>query len=267
MSTSLAMTRDEALHLHVVPELDDAPLLLAFDGWNDGGESATIAVEYIERAIRCVPLAEIDCEEFFDFTVRRPTVSIDEADRRIIDWPVAKFGYGAIDQNREIVIGVAVEPHMRWRRYCDLVAELVQKLRIRRVVMLGAFLADVLYSLPVVVSGFATRDELLELQGVKRSRYEGPTGIVGVLTERLHADGVEVISLWAGLPHYISSSPNPRGALALVQKATEYLDIKIDDTALKNEVAEFESRISELIASDPELEEYVRQLKRREFAQ
>lgn len=261
------MTRHEALHLHVVPDLEDAPLLLAFDGWNDAGESATTAVQYIERAIRCVSLAEIDCEEFFDFTVRRPTVRIDESDRRIIDWPIAKFGYGAIDESREIVIGVAVEPHIRWRHYCDLVVELVLKLRIRRVMMLGAFLADVLYSLPVVVSGFATSDELLESQGVTQSRYEGPTGIVGVLSERLHAEGVEVISLWAGLPHYISSSPNPRGALALVQKATEYLDIKIDDTVLKNDAVEFEGRISELVASDPELEEYVRQLKRREFAQ
>jgi predicted ATP-grasp superfamily ATP-dependent carboligase len=255
------------LRIHVEPTLEHASLVAAFEGWNDAGESATSAVQYIDAAISSVPLAEIDGEDFLDLTVRRPVVHFGEDGRREIEWPATRFRYGAHDTSRELVVVEGVEPHLQWRRYCDLFAEVVQRLAIRRVVLLGAYVADVVYSLPVGVTGFASSDALLEQIGVQPSAYEGPTGIVGVLAERLRLDGVEVLSLWAGLPHYISATPNPRGALALVQKLTEATGIVIDTGPLEREAASFEEKISALVASDPELSEYVRQLKKREFAQ
>ncbi|HBZ72598.1 MAG TPA: hypothetical protein DEP35_23840 [Deltaproteobacteria bacterium] len=140
-------------------------------------------------------------------------------------------------------------------------------MRIRQAVLLGAFLADVVYSRPVHVTGFATRPEELARLLVQPSAYQGPTGIVGVLAERLEEEGVRVMSLWAGLPHYISTSPNPRGALALVKHLCEYLGFRIDESDLTKAAAEFEERTTALVASDPELSDYVKQLKRREFAQ
>jgi proteasome assembly chaperone (PAC2) family protein len=253
--------------MHVTPQLRDAPLVMSFEGWNDAGEAASAAVRYVEQAIHSVPLAEIDSEDFIDYTVHRPTVRISEDDSRIIDWPHTEFRYGSADSMRELVVGLGIEPHLRWRRFADLVAELVARLRIRQVVLLGAFVADVVYSRPVGVSGFATRPERLAELGVVPSHYEGPTGIVGVLGERLRRDGVEVISLWAGLPHYINAAPNHRGALALVHKLTELLGIKLDEEPLRSDAAAFEQRVSNLVAADPDLCEYVRQLKRREFAQ
>ena len=116
------------------------------------------------------------------------------------------------------------------------------------------------------MSGFSTRPELLNELNVNPSPYEGPTGVVGVLADRLGRANIEVTSLWAGLPNYINVSPNPRGALALVQKLTTHLSIKIDEEPLRSEAASYEQRISELVAADPELSEYVRELKRREFA-
>jgi hypothetical protein len=257
----------DALRMHVEPALRGAPMLLAFEGWNDAGEAASSAVRYVEEAIRAVPLAEIDCEEFFDFTVRRPALRLDDSGARVIDWPKARFRYGPLDGSRELVTGVGIEPHLRWRAFCDLMAGLVRRLRVERVVMLGAYLADVVYSRPVDVTGFANSPELLEELGVAPSSYQGPTGIVGVLSDRLQRDGVEVLSFWAGLPHYISAVPNPRGSLALIQKLSECIDVKLDLEPLRREAAAFEERISALVASDPELTEYVRQLKRREFAQ
>jgi len=253
--------------MHVTPELGEAPLLLAFDGWNDAGEAATTALRFIQDALRCVPLAEIDCEEFFDFTVRRPTVRIAEANTPIIEWPTVKFSYGTVDATREFVIGIGAEPHMRWRRYTKLICEFVKRIGATQVVMLGAYLADVVYSRPVSVTGYASTPALLEKLGVAPSHYEGPTGIIGVLAEELNQQGVEIVSLWAGLPHYISYTPDSRGALALLHAVTDTLDFKIDDEPLRRAAEEFESRISELVASDPELGEYVRELKRREFAQ
>ena len=165
------------------------------------------------------------------------------------------------------MLGIGVEPHLRWRAYCEQFAALVARLKIRRVVLLGAYVADVVYSRPVAVTGYATDERALEEIGVADSRYEGPTGIVGVLAERLLADGVQILSLWAGLPHYISASPNPRGSLALVQKLSAGLPLTIDEGPLRREAAAFEQRISDLVNADPELAEYVRLLKKREFAQ
>jgi len=255
------------LRMHVQPALRETPLVLAFDGWNDAGEAASTAVRFVEEAICSVPLADIDCEEFLDFTVQRPSVRLDEKDGRVIDWPRVEFRYGAIDSSRELVLGRGSEPHLRWRAFAEIIVDLAARLRVRKVVLLGAYVADVVYSLPVAVTGFSTRPEGLDEIGVLPSGYEGPTGILGVLADRLAREGIEVTSLWAGLPHYISVSPNPRGALALVQKLTEYLSIKLDDEPLRTDAASYEQRISELVAGDPELSEYVRQLKRREFAQ
>ncbi len=253
--------------MHVHPSLREPALLLAFDGWNDAGEAATSAARFVSDALACVPLAELDPEEFYDFTVRRPCVRQGPDHVRRIEWPASEFRFGAIDPMRDVVVGIAAEPHLRWRRYCDLVLGLVATLRIRRAVLLGAYLADVVYSRPVGVTGFASSERELARLTVQPSGYEGPTGIVGVLADRLQADGVEVVSLWAGLPHYITASPNPRGALALVKKITECLAFRVDETPLVKDAAEFEERIAAMVAADPELSDYVRELKRREFAQ
>ena len=257
----------DPLVLHVEPVLRNAPLVLAFEGWNDAGEAATHALDYIADAIRSVPLAEIDSEEFLDYTVTRPNVRIDAMRERVIDWPQTRFRYGSADVSREVVTARGMEPHFHWRRYCEIVASLVKRLGVGEVVLLGAYLADVVYSRPVGVTGFASDPGRLEQLGVTPSSYEGPTGIVGVLAERLRRDGVSVVSLWAGLPHYITATPNPRGALALVQKLIECLGLKLDVEPLRSAAAQFEEEISALVAGDPELNEYVRRLKRREFAQ
>ena len=255
------------MRIHVQPALEGASLVASFEGWNDAGESASHAVGYLAHAISSVPLAEIDGEEFLDFTVRRPSVRVDEGGRRIIDWPATRFSYGSVDASREVVFAQGIEPHIRWRRYCEVFADFVVRLGVRRVVLLGSFVADVVYSRPVTIGGYASSPELLEGIGVAESPYEGPTGIVGVLAERLLRDGVELVSLWAGLPHYITACPNPRGALALIEKLSLCLDMKVDLDPLRRDVAAFEGKISALVAADPELSEYVKQLKRREFAQ
>lgn len=252
--------------MHVEPVLEGATLIAAFDGWNDAGEAATSAAAYVATGIQAVPLADIDGEPFLDLTVRRPLVRFDRKGERIVDWPSTRFRYGAHD-GRELVIAHGIEPHLQWRLYCDLFADVVRRVRVRRVVLLGAYVADVVYSRPVGVTGFASNEELLDEIGVNPSGYEGPTGIVGVLGERLRHEGVEVLSLWAGLPHYISATPNPRGTLALIQKLCLSTGLVLDTGPLERDAAAFEQRISALVSGDPELSEYVRQLKRREFAQ
>lgn len=257
----------DPLRLEVQPRLPDATLVLAFDGWNDAGESATAAARFLEDAVACAPLGVIESEEYYDFTVRRPAVTLGEGGVREIRWPDFRFRYGAIPGRCELVVGTGGEPHLRWSSFCDQVVRLTQRVGLRRVILLGAFLADVLYSLPVRVSGFASDPAWIEKLGVAASGYEGPTGIVGVLAERFRREGLEVISLWAGLPHYVNLTPNPRGSLALVQKVGELIDLPMDLHPLENESAEFVEKVADLIQNDPVLAEYIKDLKRRAFAQ
>ena len=255
------------LRLEVMPALGAPSLLLAFEGWNDAGESASGAVRYLADALAGAPLGHVDPERYYDFTVQRPEVRLDAGGVRRIEWPAYAFRYAVVPGRCELVTGVGAEPHLAWRSFCDEIVELARRVQARRVVLLGAFLADVLYSRPVRISGFASDGGLPPELAVQPTGYEGPTGIVGVLASRLSDEGFATASLWAGLPHYIGVSPNPRGTLALVQKTSQLLDLPIDQQPLERQAAEFEARVSQLVASDPALAEYVRELKKREFAQ
>ena len=257
----------DALRLEVQPRLEDATLVLAFDGWNDAGEAATSAAGFLADAVASAPLGSIDAEEYYDFTVRRPDVKLGDGHVREIVWPDYEFRFGAIAGRCELITGVGGEPHLRWRSFCEQVVRLVDAVGPKRVVLLGAYLADVLYSLPVSVTGFSSSPETMEKLGIEPSGYEGPTGIVGVLGERLRREGIEVVSFWAGLPHYVHVTPNPRGTLALVQQVGRILDLPMDVRPLETAAAEFEQKVSDLIQADPALAEYVRDLKKRAFAQ
>ena len=257
----------ELLRWQVRPQLRDPLLVLSFEGWNDAGESATTAARYLAEQVGAAPLADIDPELFFDFTVRRPIVRIDDGVVADFEWPASRFQYAACDESHEIVIGTAIEPHLRWRLYADQILELVEALQVKRCVMFGAYLADVLYSRPVAITAVASDASLIGRHGLEGSGYEGPTGVVGMLGYLLKQRSVDFIALWAGLPHYIHVAPNPRGALALLERAEPILDVRLDLDPLRTAARECEEQMSQTVSGDPELAEYVRELKRREFAQ
>jgi predicted ATP-grasp superfamily ATP-dependent carboligase len=253
--------------MHVQPILGEPTLLLAFEGWNDACEAATYALTFINETLRGVPLADIDPDDYYDFTVLRPDVQYKAGESSPIVWPTNEFRYGVSEEGLELITGLGIEPHMRWRSYCEAIVELAVDMGVRRVLFLGAYLADVVYSQPVIVTGFSSDLVLLERFEIEPTTYEGPTGIVGVLSNALQEEGIEVLSFWAGLPHYISAAPNPRGALALLRKVSQYLEVPFDLQKMKEDALRFEEEISKVVAADDELTEYVKELKRREFAQ
>jgi len=255
------------LRVSAQPELRAPTLVLALEGWNDAGEAATTAVRYIAKQNSGERFAELDCEDYYDFTVRRPRVEVDAGVYHRFEWPTNEFFHAPANAESDIVLGVGVEPHLRWRTFSDQIIGLVDDLGIHKVALLGAYLAEVLYSRPVEVSGVASSKELLAKLAVQPTTYHGPTGMIGVLGHRLRERGCEVASLWAGLPHYVNVSPNPRGSLALIEKLSEFVGLRVDLEPLRRAAAECEERVSAMVAGDPELSEYVRQLKRREFAQ
>ena len=249
------------------PSLKRPVLILAFAGWNDAGCSATTVVRYLTEQFVASKLASIDPEEFYDFSIQRPQVRL-EGMHRQIHWPSYDFYYGSgIGIDRDFIFGIGAEPHLRWRSFCDAIIYLARECRVDTVVTLGSYLDEVLYTRPVPLTGFSSDDKIIKELDIMPSRYQGPTGIIGVLGEACRKSVLPHLSLWAALPHYLPASPNPRGALALVLQLTQWLGLRLDTGPLERAASEFQTKVNELINNDPNLSAFIRELKKREFEQ
>ena len=250
------------------PSLKRPVLILSFAGWNDAGGSATNAVRYLVEQLIAPKFASIDPEDFYDYSLQRPVVRLAEGMQRQIQWPSYDFYYGAgIGVERDFVFGIGAEPHLRWRAFCDVILSVARECGVEMIVTLGAYLDEVLYTRAVPLTGFATDSKLMRELDLIPSRYQGPTGIVGVLGDACRRTGIPNLSLWAALPHYLSASPNPRGALALVLRLTQWLGLRVDTGPLERAAAEFQNKVNEAVNNDPNLSAFIRELKKREFEQ
>jgi proteasome assembly chaperone (PAC2) family protein len=246
------------------PELDRPVLVAAFRGWNDGGQGATLAAGYLARLWSAERFAEIDSEGFLDFQTTRPHVSLDEGLTRRIDWPENAFYHARPPgSDRDVVLLLGVEPNLRWRTFCGLVLDLARDLGVELVVTLGSLLADVPHTRAAPVTGAASDPDLVASLGLQHSRYEGPTGIVGVLGEACRARGLPAASLWAAVPHYVSLAPSPRAARALADRLGALLDIEIDTAELAEAEDAYAEQVTEAVSSDSETAAYVEELERR----
>ena len=239
-------------------------LIAAFGGWNDAGEAATGAVEVLVREFGATPFAHIDGEEFFDFQATRPTVRLDEAGTRVVDWPRNRFSWAELpSSNRHVVLLEGTEPNLRWRTFTDGVLDLAESLGIDTVVTLGALQVDVPHTRPVPVTGVASDVAVATRLGLRPSRYEGPTGITGILNDRASARGLTAMSMWAGVPHYLAGTAYLTGALAIAERVAGLLDVDLSLGQLAHEAVEQRDEIAELVAGDDDLAEYVHELEER----
>lgn len=246
------------------PELRRPLMIVAFRGWNDGAQGATLAGGYLAKAWDAARFAEIDAESFFDFQATRPQVSLVDGVTRRLEWPENAFYQAHIPgSDRDCVLLLGVEPNLRWRTFTDLVISLAAELGVEMVVTLGALLADVPHTRPSPVSGSATDPKLVEELGLQLSRYEGPTGIVGVLHDSCRRAGIPSVSLWAAVPHYVSLAPSPRAALALCHRFGELLGAEVDLEELEQASDEYSQQVTEAVSSDAETSAYVEELERR----
>ena len=258
----------EALIIDKRPTLRSPILVLAFAGWSDAGAAATTAARYLIDQLMAKKFAGIDPEEFYDFYRQRPVVRLNESKVREIHWPSYDFYCGpGIGVDRDFVLGIGIEPHLRWRSFTDTMLRFTRECQAEMVVTLGAYLDEVLYTRPVPLTGFSTDATLIEELDLVPSRYQGPTGIIGVLADACRAAGVPHLSLWASLPHYLNVSQNPRGALALILRMNQWLGLRVDTSPLETAAADFQAKINEAVNADPKLSAFVRELKKREFEQ
>jgi proteasome assembly chaperone (PAC2) family protein len=254
----------EELRIHSRPELEKPVLLAAFRGWNDGAQAASLAAGYLAKTWDAEQFAEIDPEDFFDFQATRPHVSLEDGLARRIEWPETGFYHARPEGlDRDVVLLLGIEPNLRWRTFTELVVGLARELEVELMITLGALLADVPHTRPAPVTGSATDSELVERLGLSASRYEGPTGIVGVLHDACREAGIPSASLWAAVPHYVSLTPSPRAAVALCERLGSLIGVDIEVDELEEAAQSYEEQVSEAVASDEETASYVEELERR----
>ena len=252
------------LNVSFRPELRRPVLVAAFRGWNDGGQGASLAAGYLAKQWEAARFAEIEPEGFYDFQATRPHVSLVEGLTRKVDWPDNAFFHARIPgADRDTVILLGVEPNLRWKTFAGLVLDVAQDLGAELLVTFGSLLADVPHTRPSPVTGAATDQALVEELGVEPSRYEGPTGIVGIVHDACRAADLPSVSLWAAVPHYVSLAPSPRAALALVRRFGELLRIEVEVSELEQAAVEYSEQVSEAVSTDAETASYVEELERR----
>jgi len=250
--------------VHRRPELTRPVLIAAFRGWNDGAQAASLAAGYLAKAWEAERFADVDPEDFFDFQAARPHVSLEDGVTRRIDWPETAFYHARPEgSDRDVVLLLGIEPNLRWRTFTELVIGLVRELGVEMMITLGALLADVPHTRPSPVTGSASDPELVRQLGLSSSRYEGPTGIVGILHDACKRADIQSASLWAAVPHYVSLTPSPRAAVALCERLSSLIGIDVDVEELETAARSYEEQVSEAVASDEETSTYVEELERR----
>lgn len=251
------------VHWQHEADLHRPVLVAAFRGWNDAGDAASFAAQHLTRTWGAETLASLDPEEFYDFQAVRPQVELVDGLTRKITWPENELFAAPSATERDVAILIGTEPNTRWRTFSNVVVELARALEVELVITLGALLADVPHSRRVHITGTAADERLVERLGLQRSRYEGPTGIVGVMHDALGRAGIDSASLWAAVPHYLAVSPNPKAALALVENVTELIGRASPTADLSRAVAAYEQRATEMVAEDDDVRAYVRLLEER----
>ena len=245
-----------------IPPLRSPIMVFAFGGWNDAGEAATGAASHLLSIWEYSLIGRFDPEDFYDFQVNRPMVSVDDSKIRRITWPTTEvFGIRTPQFDFDLVVVKGLEPSMRWKSFTNDLLDLADDLEVSKILTLGSLLADTPHSRPISVSGSGSHPEIAKRLGVEVSRYEGPTGILGVLQEAAQTRGVDSISLWAAIPHYASTPPSPKATLALINAIEDFLNISIPLGDLSEQSRMWEIGIDEMAQEDTELGEYVRQLE------
>ncbi|MBG92674.1 MAG: hypothetical protein CL792_01650 [Chloroflexi bacterium] len=262
----MKLNKDEIPDIEILsePQLVKPTVIAAFSGWSDAGEAASSALRFLSKRWKSELFAELDPEEYYDFTQTRPNVKIENGER-IIEWPANKFSfYRASKESHDFILISGVEPHINWRQFVRNITKLCQAFDVNNFITLGGLLAEVSHNRDIRVGGSATNPELSKLLKFEYPRlpgYQGPTGILSILNQSLQENGIETASLWANVPFYIQRSPNPKGALALLRHLNNSLTLDLSLHDLEVFSARFEAQVAKDLEQNPEAADYARQIE------
>jgi predicted ATP-grasp superfamily ATP-dependent carboligase len=235
-------------------DLRDPVVVAAFEGWNDAGEAASSALDHLAELCDARPVGEVDPEDFYDFQVNRPVISVEEAGVRSIEWRTTRVLVGSLDDaGPDIVFIRGIEPNIRWRTFTEQMVQICRAVSARRVVLLGALLADTPHRRSLPVTGVSSSTELASGLRLDPASYTGPTGIVGVLAAGLEDAGLPVVSYWASVPYYVGQPPSPKATVALLRCVEDAVDRALDLGDLPEEAHAWERAVNEMVSDDEEL--------------
>lgn len=238
-------------------------MIVAFTGWNDAGECASHLISHLLQQWESEVVAEFDPEDFYDFQVNRPAIKLDEAGSREIVWPTTKaFSAHPETVAESVLLVLGAEPSMRWKSFASQLLDLADDYETDLILLVGGLLADVPHSRPIAVSATASDHKIAKQLGVESSSYEGVTGILGVIGDQARGRDISVLSFWAAVPHYVSTTPSPKATLALLESMEEHLDITLPHGDLEERATLWESTVDRMAAEDSEVGEYVKELER-----
>jgi len=255
----------EYIQYHSQPELRNPVLVAALAGWNDAADAATTAIKFLIDRWKPTKIAEIDIEDFFVFTETRPTIRYVDGIQRTIIWPSSQFlAYQTPDLSHDIILYLGAEPQLKWKTFSKTFLEVSKHFKVSELVLLGALLADIPHSIAVPITGTSSNADLKERlheMDIHSSRYEGPTGMIGVLQDAFRRAAIPAASLWAAAPHYLAATPNIKVTSALLTYLNTFMSFGLDLSDIQADAIRFEEQITSLVARDPEASAYVRRLE------
>jgi proteasome assembly chaperone (PAC2) family protein len=240
---------------------------VAFAGWNDAADAATTALKFLSQRWQPTKIADIESEDFYVFSETRPVVRLNEDGERSLVWPTNRFVvHSDPDMPHDVLLFLGTEPNLKWQTFSSTFMEVLEQNKVTEVIFVGALLADVAHTLDVPITGSSTQPDLMERlheMRLERSRYEGPTGIIGVLHDACRQADIPAASFWAAVPHYLAANPNLKVMYALLSKINAFLSLGLDLSELETDAEHFEQQIDRLVAKDPEASAYVRKLEQQ----
>ncbi|HEY7854700.1 MAG TPA: PAC2 family protein [Aquiluna sp.] len=242
-------------------------LLVAFEGWNDATEAASGALRAISDQLKAQTLEAVDPEDYYDFQFSRPLLELDDDGNRSLLWPgtellqASKEGLKANPGAENLFLLIGTEPSRRWISFAAEIMEMVQDREIDAVVMLGAMLADVPHTRPMPIFKSSQNVAMQQMFGLEKSKYEGPVGILTVLSQAFEAEGIPVLSIWGSVPHYVHNTQNPKASLGFLSELSALTAMEFDTSALAETAFEWERSIDEISESDEEMASYIEQLE------
>lgn len=257
-------TVDEVLDSHIdeISPLRRPVMLVALQGWFDATKAATGALDWLMQTRNCVTVATIDSDPFFDFTQERPEVWVDEDNERHIRWPMNEVvAVREANDGRDLVVISGVEPHLHWPTFVACIVRCARELQCSAVVTVGSMLDALPHSRTPIVTGSTTNNALASKLGLSRPQYQGPTGIVGVLLERLEHERFPAVSLRVGVPHYLASSEHPKSSAALLRHIERVLNVPTQHAGLYEEIQRWSELHDAAVEEDEQTTEYVRMLE------
>jgi proteasome assembly chaperone (PAC2) family protein len=245
------------------PELNEPVLICSLEGWIDAGGAANTAINTMLDAIDTEILATFDTEYFIDQRARRPMARIIDGVTTELTWPEIQLRYGKDRDGADLIFLVGPEPDFHWSDFVDIVTDAAGRFDIRIVVGLGAFPAPAPHTRPTRVIGTASAQSahLLASIGTVGGEIEVPAGITSALELGFAEVNIDMVTLWARVPHYVASLPYPEAAAALIDGLAGTTGLSLDSTELRRSADEARQQVEEMMGGSPDHNQMIEQLE------